>query len=115
MFRTLCRWIWLLPLGQALAFEEPLFDPTRPPEQMKAQEEVAADDLLPLNVSLIVVGPHGRHAVVNGSEVKIGDTVAGNVVLAIHPRHLQVRRNGMERTVAFLPSLKINQKSNPPK
>ncbi len=76
-------------------------DPTRPPPSLTVKEESNASSM-PLNVSLIVIGPSGRHAVVNGVEVKIGDTIGGYQLVAIKHQQIVLRRNGVD-SIATIP------------
>lgn len=86
------------------AADMPLVDPTRPPVGSSARQETVVE--APLRISMIVIGPKGRHAVINGVEVKIGDAVNGFEVVAIDHGGVRLRRAGVDSDVQLLPRLK---------
>ena len=108
MLSILWRFALLLSLGQFAEAEVPMADPTRPPPNLTTKEE-GKTEAEPISVSLIVIGPAGRHAVINGVEVKVGGSVGGYEVLAIHPRQVVLRRNGVEKIADILTSHKITR------
>ena len=110
MLSILWRFALLLSLGQFAEAEVPMADPTRPPPNLNlTTKEEGKTEAEPISVSLIVIGPTGRHAVINGVEVKVGGSVGGYEVLAIHPRQVVLRRNGVEKIADILPSHKITR------
>lgn len=63
-----------------------------------------------MRVTFIVIGPNGRHAIINGVEARVGDVVNGFRVLAIEHGRVKLYRNGEERYADVLPSLKSDPK-----
>lgn len=74
-----------------------LSDPTRPPASSVALPAAPAETVPApeLRVTAIYIGGQGRHALINGMPLRIGDTVADATVTAITPQFVTVqRKNG---------------------
>jgi hypothetical protein len=98
----------------AEASAETSIDPTRPSgfsSVTTTSTKTPTDNALRL--TMIRLGPQPL-AIINGQALRPGETIAGQRLQSIQPGHVVLSGSQGQRTLALLPSLKLNAPSSTP-
>lgn len=89
-------------------------DPTRPSgSHVSATVSTKTQSKNALRLTMVRLGPQPL-AIINGQTLRPGDTVAGMRVQSIHAGRVVLSGNQGQRTLALLPSLRMNAPSSSP-
>ncbi len=106
----MCRWLFAFLIGWApsgsLAMAGELVDPTRPPDLLPVSVDDPTGSGGAFVLNSLLISPHRRIAIINGTRVKEGDQIGGAEVVEITAGGVLLKAEGNTFEVRMTASVK---------
>jgi MSHA biogenesis protein MshK len=104
--------VLLLSTAGEVAFAQGMADPTRPPSRV-LQGEAAEDTVRKPVLQSIIIGRHGRTAIINGQRVELGGRYGDARVDAITETTVVLRSSGGTEVLRLYPDVYMKTDKRP--